>query len=155
VENARSLATASVVLAAIAAGGFLLANSCTAPTDTHVSSAVVRHFSSGPSGVTWLGRPGPDNDPNPQTAWAGPGRVYVRTYGSSSCPSIPTSVDADDAHHLVVKTVVHDFYEQDDACTADLGPTTSVVEIPSEIDEHHPVLVEIDDVVIRLPARTD
>jgi hypothetical protein len=134
-------------------GGLFVANSCTAPTDTQVSSAVVRHFTGGPQGVTWLGRRGSPTDPDPRAAWAGSGRVYVITYGSSSCPSIPTSVDAADAHHLVVKTVVHDFFEQDDACTADLGPTTSVVEIPREIDDHHPVLVEIDGVVIALPAR--
>jgi hypothetical protein len=143
------------VLAAMALGGFFLANSCTAPTETHVSSAVVRHFGGWPHDVTLLGAPGPRNDPNPRAAWAGPGRVYVLTYGSSSCPSIPTSVNAHDAHQLVIKTVEHDLYEQDDACTADLGPTTSVVEIPEEIDEHHAVLVEIDDVFIRLPAPTD
>lgn len=57
----------------------------------------------------------------------GEGTIHVTTMGSSTCPSVPvdmTIVDGD-----IVVTVDTD---SEGACTADLGPTTSVVELPHE-----------------------
>lgn len=58
------------------------------------------------------------------------GTIHVTTMGSSSCPAVPIDlviVDGD-----IVITVDAD---SDGPCTADYGPTTSVVELPAEFAE--------------------
>lgn len=55
------------------------------------------------------------------------GTIHVTTMGSSSCPSVPVDLVVVDGD--IVVTVDSD---SEGACTADLGPTTSVVELPPE-----------------------
>lgn len=53
-------------------------------------------------------------------------RLLVITYGSSSCPLLPIALEAD-ASTLVLTVSTG----RVDACTADYGPTTSVVVVPA------------------------
>lgn len=79
--------------------------------------------------------------------------IYVITWGSALCPEIPSLVFALHRDFLDVRTVVHDFFPGDNGCSSDLAPTTSVVALPTLIDEHHAVTVLIDGTTTRLPAR--
>jgi hypothetical protein len=76
------------------------------------------------------------------------------TWGSGSCPKIPSSVEASGTDGVVIKTVEHDFYRGDTACTADLAVTTSVVRLPSSIDTTHALTAQIDGTNSRLAPRT-
>ena len=67
---------------------------------------------------------------------------------------MPTSVNAHGSHEIDITTVEHDFQPVDNACTADLGPTTSVVRLPAHIDAAQALLVKIDASATHLTART-
>ena len=118
---------------------------------SEVSSAVVDHFKGLPKGVQPRVGGGPDGE-LPWAAWAGPHTIYVMTWGSGSCPRIPTSVDARSAEVVVIRTVEHDFVQGDQACTADLAVTTSVVRVPARADAARSLQVKIDGTTTRLPA---
>jgi hypothetical protein len=75
------------------------------------------------------------------------------TWGSGSCPKIPTSVEVSETNTVVIKTNEHDFYRGDDACTADLAVTTSVVRLPSSVDAIRALVVQIDGTTTRLAPR--
>ena len=59
------------------------------------------------------------------------GRIAVVTYGSSSCPSEPVSYDADSTDALSLWV---EYIGDAEVCSADFGPTTSVIEVPSDIE---------------------
>ena len=81
--------------------------------------------------------------------WTGPGRMYLVTYGSGSCPKLPTSVSASGANQLAITTAS----TSDGPCTMDFGPTTSVVDVPQGIDDTKPVQVTVDGVASTVPPR--
>jgi hypothetical protein len=89
----------------------------------------------------------------PFVTWATHDAVYVTTWGSGSCPRIPTSVHARGVNKVVITTVEHDFFAGDNACTSDLGPTTSTVLLPEEIDRTRAVMVDVDGSTSQLPDR--
>jgi hypothetical protein len=88
----------------------------------------------------------------PVASWADPRRIYVVTYGSSSCPSLPTVVRADGPHRVTIMTKEH-LANGDDGCTSDLGPTTSTVTLPKDTDVTTPLTVDIDSVITKLPPQ--
>ena len=64
-----------------------------------------------------------------------PGMLYVVTYGSGSCPSVPSAFISQGTliRGVYVEQMSADVLEGGELgedCSADLGPTTSVVEIP-------------------------
>ena len=81
--------------------------------------------------------------------WSGAGRLYVVTFGSGSCPKLPTSVTATGSNQLTIVTAP----SSDGPCTMDFGPTTSVVDVPPGIDETKPVQVTVDGVASTVPPR--
>jgi hypothetical protein len=83
------------------------------------------------------------------TVWAEAGRMYVVTFGSSSCPKVPTGVSASADNRLTVRAKPI----SDGPCTMDIRPTTSLVDVPAGIDDSKPVEVTIDGVVSVLPPR--
>jgi hypothetical protein len=121
------------------------------PTHSHVSAAVIDHFKGVPKG----GLPPTCGAPSTQTcvAWADDHSIYVITWGSGSCPMIPTSVDAKGDQEVVIRTVDHDFFKGDNACTTDLAATTSVVRVPETIDRSKILTVDVDEASTRLAAR--
>lgn len=116
-----------------------------------MSSAVIDHFKGVPKG----GLPPACDGPSTQTCvgWADDHSIYVVTWGSGSCPLIPTTVDAEGNQEVVIRTVDHDFFKGDNACTADLAPTTSVVRLPVTIDSSKSLIVHVDDASSRVAAR--
>lgn len=57
--------------------------------------------------------------------------VLLTTYGSSSCPTVPTAIKADEQKGLITVTVSDDW---DGACTADDSPYTTEIRVPEEMD---------------------
>ncbi|MBO3095625.1 hypothetical protein [Cellulomonas dongxiuzhuiae] len=69
--------------------------------------------------------------------------VQVVTFGSSTCPVVPTDIAWDDAAQ-VLRITLSDPSTYDGVCTMDLVPTTSVVEIPAEAPDATGLAVELD-----------
>lgn len=63
--------------------------------------------------------------------WVDRGSTFsVTTWGSSSCPPVPVRVEGNDD----VVTVTYDD-NRHNVCTADLAPTTRVLELPDGMDD--------------------
>jgi hypothetical protein len=75
--------------------------------------------------------------------------MYLVTYGSGSCPKLPTSVSASGSNQLTITTEA----TSAGPCTMDFGPTTSVVDVPQGIDDTKPVQVTVDGVASTVPPR--
>jgi hypothetical protein len=147
----RRVMTVAAALTGVAA--FTAACSSGGPTHSPVSSAVLDHFKGVPKGglpTTCLGRSSQPGEPC--VTWAGAHSIYVITWGSGSCPMIPASVAAKGDQEVVIRTVEHDFFDGDTACTTDLAATTSVVRLPATIDGSEGLLVRVDDVTSRVAA---
>ena len=138
----------AVVLLGVAV--FAVACSRGGPTQSHVSSAVVDHFPGAPKGVPPSGCDRAFQTQKPCVAWADAHSIYVITWGSGSCPMIPTSVQVENTREVVVRTVEHDFIKADTACTADLAATTSVVRLPATVGGSKTLLVKVDGTSTRL-----
>lgn len=69
--------------------------------------------------------------------------VQVVTYGSSTCPVVPTDV-AWDADAAVLRVTLSDGEAYDGACTMDLVPSTSVVALPDEAPDAVGLTVDVD-----------
>jgi hypothetical protein len=112
---------------------------------------VVRHYLGVPPGVTTgLGHGVVRDD----AVWATAGRMAVVTFGSSGCPGLPERLDVPRSNLLTVTVKAPD----SGPCTADLAPTTSVIEVPKALDVTQGVTVTIIDgtygATVALPPRT-
>ncbi|WP_309133604.1 hypothetical protein [Cellulomonas sp.] len=72
-----------------------------------------------------------------------PRRVRVVTWGSSSCPTLPDDVLWDEAAEVLRVTLTDATAYGDRACTTDMAPTTSVVELPDEAPDASGLSVEV------------
>lgn len=81
--------------------------------------------------------------------WSGPRLMYLVTYGSGSCPKLPTSVTVAEGNRLMITTAA----SSDGPCTMDFGPTTSVVDVSPAIDDTKPVEVTVDGAISTVPPR--
>jgi hypothetical protein len=95
----------------------------------------VTHYRGVPPG-TATARPLPRSGVN--ATWRD-GRLEITTWGSGSCPGVPTRVRVR-GQHAVEVTISADY---SGACTADLGPTTSVIEVPPGIAATGPLTVTV------------
>ena len=138
-----------VVLLNSAAVISLGVTACSSSGDSRVATAVVTHVQRLPPGVT---EPPGTFDPQnlkPFARWAQSHAIYVTTWGSGSCPRLPTSVHADGAHKVQIKTAEHGGPN----CTGDLGPTTSTVKLPPGTDDTAAIVVTIDGTPTELDPR--
>jgi hypothetical protein len=141
------------VAATLTAVAFALTACSGGATQSHVSSAVVNHYKGLPKGVQLPGGDRAIKTPKPWAAVAGARTIYVMTWGSGSCPRIPTSVTARDSGEVVIRTVeLHDVPTGDAPCTADLAVTTSVVRLPAAVTDAKDLLVQIDGTTTRLAS---
>jgi hypothetical protein len=62
---------------------------------------------------------------------------------------LPTSVNAQGAHEVRIKTAEHG----EGSCTADAAATTSTVQLPSETDDTAALTIDIDGTPTQLAAR--
>lgn len=70
------------------------------------------------------------------------GELLVTTWGSSTCPRLPESVEAQGSSVVVETKEFHLF--EGDGCTSDASPTTGVVPVPSGITVGRTLQVVID-----------
>ncbi|MBD7917437.1 hypothetical protein H9657_03970 [Cellulomonas sp. Sa3CUA2] len=75
--------------------------------------------------------------------------VQVVTFGSSTCPVVPTDIAWDEAAQ-VLRITLSDPTAYDGVCTMDMVPTTSVVEIPQEAPDAAGLAVELDGRGVRV-----
>ena len=146
----------------VVAGGLLLAAtgaSDAGPSDTEPGegeTVVVKRYRGG--------IPTMDGPPHGVAASIGGDGLHVTTYGSSTCPNVPIRVSSSGPQTIdvVVERDLGEGQEIDGrvayASTDDLGPTTSVVDVPEGIDPDQPVSVVVsgDDRETRtvvVPAR--
>ncbi len=150
------MAVLALLVVGCADGGASGGSSSTEPSPTEPSptesSEPPSESPSGPAptdhepGDTFRGLPdGVDGTMNaPAGAGWSPvdGRLFVVTYGSSSCPRLAEpDADWDDGHENLVVRLVDP--PADKACTMDYAPTTSVVAVPDDVDASAPVPVRI------------
>jgi hypothetical protein len=81
--------------------------------------------------------------------WQGAGRLYVVTYGSSTCPRVPTNVSVAAGNQLTITTTP----TSAGPCTMDFGPSTSVIDAPTGLDDTKPLQVTIDGGTLTVPPR--
>jgi hypothetical protein len=73
--------------------------------------------------------------------------IAITVFGSSSCPPVPTRVQAD-AHQGLITVTISENYKG--PCTADLAPYTSVIELHQEMNARHRT-----ELLIRQAGRSD
>jgi hypothetical protein len=142
-----------LVSMAVLTGGCTHSSAGSTHSSARLISTVIATYTKGmPPGVT---RPAPTSTdiPNPVVAWAGARQLYVTSYGSSSCPSLPSLVQASGSHYLNIKTASNLAPGDNAYCTADLGPTTSTINIPDAIDVSSSIIIDIDGVTSSLQPR--
>ena len=100
---------------------------------TGPKSIAVTHYRGIPPGAE-TARPLPRTGVN--AAWRD-GRLEITTWGSGSCPGVPTRARAR-GQHAVEVTISADY---SGVCTTDLSPTTSVIEVPAGIAATGPLTV--------------
>ena len=132
----------------------LVVSACSGSGSSPVATAVVAHVRGLPPGVS---------EPPPGTAapgvlksfatWAASHEIYVTTWGSSSCPKLPTSVHAKGAHRVQISTAGISLHKGENACTNDLAPTTSTVALPPSISDTAALVVTIDGTPTELGPR--
>ena len=97
------------------------------------------------SDTTAGGPPGFDGDGGllngePSTIWfSGRRQFAIVTFGSSSCPPVPTSISASDAHHIAITFVK----SPNTTCTADMAATTHKFDLPDEVDADGAVAIAV------------
>lgn len=74
------------------------------------------------------------------------GELLITTWGSSSCPRLPSSVEADGSS-VVVETNEFNLFGGD-GCTSDASPTTSSVSLPSGVSVGRSLRVVIDGTAV-------
>lgn len=124
-------------------------SACAGSTQPQISPAVARHFKGLPKGITIPGDRRAQAEP--WAAWAGKRTIYVMTWGSGSCPKLPSSVKAIDAGRIDIHTEA--ISHKDAVCTADLAVTTSVVRLPATAATTRGLTIRIDRTTTHLAAR--
>lgn len=122
----RTTAPAAAALAALAFGAALTA--CTGPALTPWSLADDSY-----PGLAQTADPtgGSAFDTSPRAEWLEGGRsISITTWGSSSCPPVPTALEATAPDAVTVHFEPSPF----DPCTADMAPTTHELSLPVEVD---------------------
>ncbi len=76
----------------------------------------------------------------PSAIWISGRREFaIVTFGSSSCPPVPTAISSSDATHIAITFV----RSPNSPCTADLAPTTHKFDLPEGVDAAGEVAVDV------------
>lgn len=126
------------------------ATACTNGASSPLSQAVITHYRGVPPGIT-----GPPRKPDdgPFAIRLSDDQVAITTWGSGSCPDLPTSVTGHGAHEVDITTAEYKPEKPGSACTADLSPTTSTVKVTSGVDVAASLTLVVDGKAIQLSAR--
>lgn len=116
-------------------------------------SWLVSHHLGEPKGVLTVGVPG--SGARDAVLRSGASRLEIVTWGSSGCPRLPVRMLTSAANTVSV-TMSDGAAPAGTTCTADLAPTTSVIQLPGTLDVAQPVGVAVVDGVfgisLTLPA---
>jgi len=74
--------------------------------------------------------------------------LILTTWGSGSCPLMPTAVTLQNAHRITIS-----LSSVDGPCTADLAPTNSVIVAPAGLDASKPAIAKIQSNEVALSPR--
>ena len=76
----------------------------------------------------------------PSAIWISGRREFaIVTFGSSSCPPVPTSIASSDATHVEITFV----RSPNNPCTADMAPTTHKFDLPEGVDAAGEVTLDV------------
>ncbi len=89
-----------------------------------------------------------NGDPMPLLRWGSENRLILTTWGSGTCPLLPTRVTLQNAHHVTIR-----LGSVDGPCTADLAPTNSVIVAPAGLDATTPAVAQIQGSNVPLSPR--
>ena len=87
----------------------------------------------------------------PQLRWGSEDQLILTTWGSGSCPLLPTAVTVQGAHRIAISLATQ--YGSDVACTADLTATDSVIVAPP--GSTRPVPLSLRSKATRSPCPPD
>lgn len=77
---------------------------------------------------------------SPGAIWISGRRQFaIVTFGSSSCPPVPTSISSSDSSHIAITFVP----SPNSPCTADLTATTHKFTLPKDVDAAADVTVDV------------
>jgi len=91
-----------------------------------------------------------DGSPTPRLRWGTADQLILTTWGSGSCPLLPTSVTLENAHRI---TITIGLASDDGPCSADLAPTNSVIVAPHGLDANQPTIARIQSNDVALSSR--
>ena len=94
---------------------------------------------------------GKDHIEVPQLRWGSGDQLILTTWGSGSCPLLPTAVTVQGAHRIAISLATQ--YGSDVACTADLTATDSVIVAPP--GSTRPVPLSLRSKATRSPCPPD
>ncbi len=89
-----------------------------------------------------------DGYPIPLLRWGTADQLILTTWGSGSCPLLPTTVTLQNAHRITIRLA-----SDDGPCTADLAPTNSVIVAPHGLDASQPAIAKIQSNEVALSSR--
>ena len=125
---------------------------CGGDSTSHPSWLLSHHLGE-PQGVTTAGIPGAGVRDAVLRPTAG--HLEVVTWGSSGCPRLPDRLDTPTADALSI-SMSNGAAPPGSSCTADLAPTTSLIQIPGTLDLEQTITVTLKDGVyggsVVLPA---
>ena len=105
------------------------------PATKRPESIAASSYAGVPSGV-----PAASIGPGATSAVWTDGRLELTVYGSGSCPAVPVALSAPDADTVEI-TVSADYGVV--ACTADMSPTTWILEPPDAVDDAGTLTVKV------------
>jgi hypothetical protein len=76
--------------------------------------------------------------------WGPTDQIAIVTWGSSGCPRLPMQLN-EPANNVIVVTLSSGIPSGGGACITDLGPTTSLVRLPSRVEQTQPLTVTLID----------
>lgn len=90
---------------------------------------------------------------HPSVAWANNGEyLAITTYGSGSCPAGPYGIDVVADQEVQIRLGA--LFPDRDACSADLSPHVTIVEVPEGVTSTEPLLARFADSEVTVPAVT-
>lgn len=132
----------------IAASGAITAAGCGSPPTNTVAITYYRPTSAAMAAL------GTDKYgiPFPAIRWGNPNQLILTTWGSESCPELPSAVTIQSPHRITID-LGSGPGAGNTGCTADRTPTDSIVGAPAGLDSNTPSIAEIQGHDVALAVR--
>lgn len=113
-----------------------------------VVATVALTYSRFTTAMQTMPEPDKNGDPTPLLRWSSADQLILTTWGSGTCPLLPTAVTLQNAHRISISLA-----SVDGPCTADLAPTNSVIVAPAGLDASMPAIAKIRGNEVALAPR--